>query len=100
MRIMATVLRASTIFSCAGMAVGPPFGGWICDTTGSYGWLLLGSFGIGLGATLIALFFPDADPGAVKPYLPRALDQVMEQGSSDGCIGGDLWNEAEPSRAD
>lgn len=58
MRIMGTVLGASTIFSCTGMAVGPPFGGWICDTTGSYGWLFLGSFGIGHGATLIALFFP------------------------------------------
>ncbi|MFO1162602.1 MAG: MFS transporter [Reyranellaceae bacterium] len=58
LRIMGTVLGAITIFSCAGMALGPPIGGWIYDTTDSYGWLYIASFGIGLGATLIALLFP------------------------------------------
>jgi MFS family permease len=58
MRIMGTVLGASTIFSSAGMALGPAIGGWIYDTTGSYGWLYIASFGIGLGAMAIALFFP------------------------------------------
>ena len=57
-RIMGTVLGASTIFSCAGMALGPPIGGWIYDTTGSYAWLYIGSFGMGLGAMFIALLFP------------------------------------------
>jgi MFS family permease len=57
-RIMGTVLGAATIFSCAGMALGPPIGGWIYDTTDSYGWLYIASFGIGLGAVLIAMFFP------------------------------------------
>ena len=57
-RIMGTVLGASTIFSCAGMALGPPIGGWIYDTTDSYAWLYIGSFGMGLGAMLIALLFP------------------------------------------
>jgi len=33
-------------------------GGWIYDTTGSYGWLYIASFGIGLGAMAIALLFP------------------------------------------
>jgi MFS family permease len=56
--IMGTVLGASTIFSCAGMALGPPIGGWIYDATGSYAWLYVGSFGMGLGAMLIALLFP------------------------------------------
>ena len=58
MRIMGTVLGASTIFSSAGMALGPAVGGWIYDTTGGYGWLYIASFGIGIGAMLIALFFP------------------------------------------
>jgi MFS family permease len=58
MRIMGTVLGASTIFSSLGMALGPAVGGWIYDTTGSYGWLYIASFGIGLGAMAIALAFP------------------------------------------
>jgi MFS family permease len=58
MRIMGTVLGASTIFSSLGMALGPAVGGWIFDTTGSYGWLYIASFGIGLGAMAIALLFP------------------------------------------
>ena len=44
--------------SSLGMALGPAAGGWIFDTFGSYGWLYIGSFGIGLGAVAIALAFP------------------------------------------
>ncbi|MEA2804950.1 MAG: hypothetical protein QOE49_5045, partial [Rhodospirillaceae bacterium] len=58
MRIMGTVLGAATVFSSLGMALGPAVGGWIFDTTGSYGWLYIASFGIGLGAVAIALAFP------------------------------------------
>ena len=58
MRIMGTVIGASTVFSSGGMALGPAVGGWIYDTTGSYGWLYIASFGIGLGAMAIALLFP------------------------------------------
>jgi MFS family permease len=58
MRIMGTVLGASTIFSSLGMALGPAVGGWIFDTTGSYGWLYIASAGIGFGAMAIALLFP------------------------------------------
>jgi len=58
MRIMGTVLGASTIFSSLGMALGPAVGGWIYDTTGGYGWLYIASAGMGLGAMLIALLFP------------------------------------------
>jgi MFS family permease len=58
MRIMGTVLGASTIFSSAGMALGPAVGGWIYDTTGGYGWLYIASAGMGFGAMLIALLFP------------------------------------------
>jgi NAD(P)-dependent dehydrogenase (short-subunit alcohol dehydrogenase family) len=55
LRIMGTVLGASVVLSCAGMALSPPVGGWIYDTTDSFGWLYIASFGLGLGATLIAL---------------------------------------------
>jgi MFS family permease len=58
MRIMGTVLGASTVLSSLGMALGPAVGGWIYDSTGSYGWLYIASFGIGLGAVAIALLFP------------------------------------------
>ena len=37
---------------------GPLVGGWIFDTFGSYGWLYIGSFAVGLGAAAIALPFP------------------------------------------
>ncbi len=69
MRIMGTILGASTIFSSLGMALGPVVGGWIFDTTGSYGWLYLASFGIGLGAMAIAMLFP---PYPAQPALTAA----------------------------
>jgi MFS family permease len=58
MRIMGTVFGAAAMVSSLGMAFGPVIGGWIYDTTGSYGWLYIGSFGVGLGAVAIALAFP------------------------------------------
>jgi MFS family permease len=58
MRIMGTVFGAAAMISSLGMALGPTIGGWIYDTTGSYGWLYIGSFGMGLGAVAIALAFP------------------------------------------
>lgn len=58
MRIMGTVLGAASLTASLGMSFGPAVGGWIFDTTGSYGWLYIGSFGIGLGAVAIAMLFP------------------------------------------
>ena len=40
------------------MALGLAVGGWIFDTTSSYGWLYIGSLALGLGAASIALAFP------------------------------------------
>src|SRR5258708_6076776 len=45
MRIMGTVFGAAAVFSSLGMALGPALGGWIFDTTGTYGWLHIGSLG-------------------------------------------------------
>ncbi len=58
MRIMGTVLGAASLVASLGMSFGPAVGGWIFDTYGSYGWLYIGSFGIGLGAVAIAMLFP------------------------------------------
>jgi MFS family permease len=57
-QIMGTVLGAAAMVSSLGMALGPWAGGWIFDTFGSYAWLYIGSFAIGLGAAAIALAFP------------------------------------------
>jgi MFS family permease len=68
-RIMGTVLGAAAMVSSLGMALGPSLGGWIFDTAGSYTWLYIGSFAIGVGAAAIALAFPA--PG-VRPALVTA----------------------------
>jgi MFS family permease len=71
MRIMGTVFGAAAMISSLGMALGPALGGWIFDTYGSYGWLYIGSFGIGLGAAAIALAFPPL-PSRAKSRLQPA----------------------------
>ncbi|MBN9089650.1 MAG: MFS transporter [Reyranella sp.] len=62
-RIMGTVFGAVSAAASFGMAFGPVAGGWVFDTFNGYGWLYIGSFGIGLGAMAIALTFkPVARP--------------------------------------
>jgi MFS family permease len=56
-RIMGTTFGAVSMAASFGMALGPWAGGWIFDTFNGYGWLYIGSFGIGLGAVAIALTF-------------------------------------------
>ena len=58
MRIMGTVFGGASMIASLGMALGPAAGGWIFDTFGGYGYLYIGSFGIGLAAVAIALAFP------------------------------------------
>jgi MFS family permease len=57
-RIMGTVFGANALISSLGMSLGPAMGGWIFDHFGTYGWLYVGSFAVGLGAAAIALAFP------------------------------------------
>ncbi|RQS32583.1 MFS transporter [Burkholderia sp. Bp8992] len=65
LRMMGTVIGGCAMAGSLGMAAGPVAGGLIIDTFGSYGWLYLGSFAIGLGAFLIAsMFRPFAKPRA------------------------------------
>ena len=56
-RIMGTMFGAVNMASTLGMALGPWAGGWLYDAYGSYFWLYIGSFGIGLGAVAIAFAF-------------------------------------------
>ncbi len=49
-RTMGTPFGAAGFASTLGMALGPVAGGWLYDAFGSYGWLFIGSSGIGLGA--------------------------------------------------
>jgi MFS family permease len=60
MHVMGTVFGAATMASSLGMALGPLAGGWIFDTYANYGWLYIGSFGMGLGAVAIMLTFRPA----------------------------------------
>ena len=57
LRMMGTVIGGTAMAGSLGMATGPLTGGLIFDTFGSYGWLFIGSFGIGIGAFLIAMTF-------------------------------------------
>jgi MFS family permease len=56
-RLMGTVIGGTTMAGSLGMATGPVLGGLIFDRFGGYGWLYLGSCGVGIGAFLIALTF-------------------------------------------
>ena len=57
LRIMGTVIGGTAMAGSLGMASGPVAGGLIYDTFGSYAWLYIGSWAVGLGAFLIALTF-------------------------------------------
>jgi MFS family permease len=70
MRIMGTVFGAAAMISSLGMALGPALGGWTFDHFGSYGWLYIGSFAVGLGATAIALLFPPFPSRVQKAAQP------------------------------
>ncbi len=69
-RIIGTALGAVAGISTLGMALGPWAGGWLYDAFGSYFWLFMGSFGIGLGAMAIAFTF--RPPRALPAALPSA----------------------------
>jgi MFS family permease len=68
-RIMGTIFGAVGFVSTLGMAIGPVAGGWLYDAFGSYFWLFMGSFGIGLGAVAIACTF--RPPRALRMAQPK-----------------------------
>ena len=56
-RMMGTVIGGTAMAGSLGMATGPLTGGFIYESLASYSWLYIGSWGIGIGAFLIALTF-------------------------------------------
>src|SRR2546430_8309286 len=64
---MGTTFGAVAFVSTLGMALGPWAGGWLYDAFGSYFWLFIGSFGIGLGAVAIAGTFRPPPPLPAAP---------------------------------
>ena len=61
-RIMGSVFGAVSTVATLGMALGPVAGGWLYDAFGSYAFMFIGSFGIGVGAVAIALTFRPPRP--------------------------------------
>lgn len=57
LRMMGTVIGGTAMAGSLGMATGPLAGGLIRDAFSSYSWLYIGSWGVGLGAFLIAMTF-------------------------------------------
>jgi len=57
LKMMGTVIGGTAMAGSLGMAAGPLAGGLIFDAVGSYTWLYVGSFGLGLGAFAIAMTF-------------------------------------------
>src|SRR3989454_10310939 len=70
-RIMGTTFGAAAFVSTLGMALGPWAGGSLYDAFGSYFWLFIGSFGIGLGAVAIAFTF--RPPRQLPAGLPTPI---------------------------
>ena len=68
---MGTAFGAVAFVSTLGMSLGPWAGGWLYDAMGSYFWLYMGSFGIGLGAVAIAFTF--RPPRRLPAALPSPV---------------------------
>jgi MFS family permease len=68
LKMMGTVIGGTAMAGSFGMATGPLFGGLLYDSFATYSWLYVASWGMGLGAFLIALTFrpfPKAQMAAV-----------------------------------
>ncbi|WP_309082795.1 MFS transporter [Chelativorans sp.] len=70
LRMMGTVIGGTAMAGGLGMATGPLAGGLIYDAFATYTWLYVGSWGIGLGAFLIAMTFKPF--GRPQPALAAA----------------------------
>jgi MFS family permease len=57
LRMLGTVIGGTAMAGSLGMATGPIAGGLIYDTLGSYAWLYIGAWGMGVGAFLMAMTF-------------------------------------------
>jgi MFS family permease len=87
-RITGTMFGAVNMASTLGMALDPCAGGWLYDVYGSYFWLYIGSFGIGLGAVAIALTFrPPRELSAPLPSPSIAQRAKLIRSRSAGRAG-------------
>ncbi len=77
LRMMGTIIGGTAMAGSLGMATGPLVGGLIYDTFGSYGWLYIGAWGMGIGAFLIALTF--------RPYAAEADAQGPAHAAVSKC---------------
>lgn len=67
LRMMGTVIGGTAMAGSLGMAAGPLAGGLIYDSFATYSWLYIGSWGIGIGAFLIASTFRPFPKGQSVP---------------------------------
>lgn len=67
LRMMGTVIGGVAMAGSLGMATGPLVGGLIYDSLGSYDWLYMSSFALGIGAFLIAMTFRPVPKGQAAP---------------------------------
>lgn len=70
LHIIGSVMGATSMASSLGMALGPLAGGVIFDTLGTYGWLYIGSFAVGLTAMVIMLTFRPAQRAEAPALAP------------------------------
>jgi MFS family permease len=76
LRMMGTVIGGTAMAGSLGMATGPLAGGLIYDSFASYGWLFIGSWGIGIGAFLIA-----------STFRPRPKGESWRSGAASSSAG-------------
>jgi MFS family permease len=76
LRMMGTVIGGTAMAGGLGMATGPVAGGLIYDAFASYAWLYIGSFGLGIGAFLIAMTFKPFPKDQVPD--PRPIVAISE----------------------
>jgi MFS family permease len=67
LRMLGTVIGGLSMAGSLGMATGPVAGGLIYDTFGSYAWLYIGSWAVGLGAFFVILTFRPFPKAAAEP---------------------------------
>jgi MFS family permease len=72
LRMMGTVIGGTAMAGGLGMATGPVTGGLIYDTFATYSWLFVGSWGLGIGAFVIALTFRPFPQAAQTQNSPAA----------------------------
>jgi len=74
LKMMGTVIGGTAMAGSLGMATGPLFGGLLYDSFATYSWLYVASWGIGLGAFLIAMTFrPFPKTQGVAGSAPAAV---------------------------